>query len=487
MRITNTMMINSSLSNIAVNKSQMSILDEQLSTQKKISTPSQDPIIAIRALRLRSNLSQVSQYLDKNIPDAKSWMEVTQGALKETNEIISSLYQYCEQGSTDSFATSERSTIADTLQKLKDTFYTQGNVDYAGRYVFSGFKTDSALTYKTTEEAANHNYTITQNFTGKNIDVKTVFQNSVDLNLADDATKTADNVATPTTSDVYRITLAYDTVSANNLQAIKYNNGADTINITSTTADASKVPGDDEVILNTSTGELLMGKNVYTKLKNATDITYTYDKTSFEQGDVKPEHYFNCVDKTNNITYVKETNGEDIEYAVNFAQNMKINTEASDAFSVNLGRDIDELSNSVQNVLDVESKISEITSMKSMAAYSDDASQKKLDAMLTAATKEKDLAESNMKKIYQSGITKMQNYQKQVTTAHSDVGNRISSLDLTRTRLEDQKTNFTNLKSKNEDIELEDVVINYSSAQLVYNASLSAASKAVRQSLLDFL
>ena len=52
MRITNTMMINNSLANIAVNKNQLSTLDTQMSTKKKINRPSEDPIIAIRALRL---------------------------------------------------------------------------------------------------------------------------------------------------------------------------------------------------------------------------------------------------------------------------------------------------------------------------------------------------------------------------------------------------------------------------------------------------
>ena len=36
MRITNTMMINNSLANIAVNKNQLSALDTQMSTKKKI-------------------------------------------------------------------------------------------------------------------------------------------------------------------------------------------------------------------------------------------------------------------------------------------------------------------------------------------------------------------------------------------------------------------------------------------------------------------
>lgn len=44
-------MINSSIANIQTNKSQINTMDTQLSTQKKINKPSDDPIIAIRALR----------------------------------------------------------------------------------------------------------------------------------------------------------------------------------------------------------------------------------------------------------------------------------------------------------------------------------------------------------------------------------------------------------------------------------------------------
>ena len=61
MRITNQMMINSSMANIQVNKKQVNTLDTQLSTQKKINKPSEDPIIAIRALRLRASLNEVTQ------------------------------------------------------------------------------------------------------------------------------------------------------------------------------------------------------------------------------------------------------------------------------------------------------------------------------------------------------------------------------------------------------------------------------------------
>ena len=94
----------------------------QLSTQKKINKPSEDPVIAIRALRLRSSLEQVTQYLNKNIPDADSWLKTTEGAVDEAVSVITDLYAYCEQGATDSYSPSERSTLAESLNKLRDAY-----------------------------------------------------------------------------------------------------------------------------------------------------------------------------------------------------------------------------------------------------------------------------------------------------------------------------------------------------------------------------
>lgn len=181
MRITNSMMINNSLANIAVNKNQLSILDTQRSTEKKINRPSEDPIIAIRALRLRSSLNEVTQYLTKNIPDANSWMKIIQGALEEGEKVLGDLYEYCNQGSTDSYSSDERSTLAKSLQKLKNTYYDQGNVDYAGRYVFTGYRTDSRLTFPSEEEADNFSYSITQGLSADNFDTKFVYKNPIDV------------------------------------------------------------------------------------------------------------------------------------------------------------------------------------------------------------------------------------------------------------------------------------------------------------------
>lgn len=88
MRVTNSMISKSSMNNMNNNKINVDKLNNQMSSQKKISRPSEDPVIAIRALRLRSNLSELNQYYERNIPDARSWMEVTEGALENMKTLL---------------------------------------------------------------------------------------------------------------------------------------------------------------------------------------------------------------------------------------------------------------------------------------------------------------------------------------------------------------------------------------------------------------
>ena len=72
MRITNKIISNNSVTNINRNKILEDKINTQLATGSKINRPSDDPVVVIRALRLRTNLSQVNQYYKKNIPDAES-------------------------------------------------------------------------------------------------------------------------------------------------------------------------------------------------------------------------------------------------------------------------------------------------------------------------------------------------------------------------------------------------------------------------------
>ena len=160
MRVTNNMMLSKTTGNINSNKESVSYLNNQMSSQKKIDRPSEDPVIAIRALRLRSSLSEIDQYYDNNIPDAESWLNTTETAIKNMKNILTDIRTQCVNGANDSLTADDRNTILKQLQALREQVYSEGNADYAGRTVFTGYRTNSNLTFMTDEDETT--YTIDQ-------------------------------------------------------------------------------------------------------------------------------------------------------------------------------------------------------------------------------------------------------------------------------------------------------------------------------------
>ena len=119
MRITNTMMINSTMRNVNSSKTNLNSAENQMGTEKKITRPSDDPIIAIRALSLRSSLSEISMYLTNNIPEAESWIGITESALDNMDSALGDIYELCTQGASDQFTIENRSAIIQVLNQYK--------------------------------------------------------------------------------------------------------------------------------------------------------------------------------------------------------------------------------------------------------------------------------------------------------------------------------------------------------------------------------
>ncbi len=156
------MMTNNSIVNMQKTKQNYLKYLEQYTTQQKISVPSDDPIVAVRSLKYRTNLSELEQYLKKNIPDAFSWMDITEGALKQVNGMLENMYGYANEASSDSYNFDDRQNIIDSLKQYKEFIYKQQlNADYAGRYVFAGYRTDTQMVFETSQD--NQTYSIVEN------------------------------------------------------------------------------------------------------------------------------------------------------------------------------------------------------------------------------------------------------------------------------------------------------------------------------------
>ena len=152
MRITTKMMQNTSLNNLNTNKALQEKLTTQLSTMKKITRPSDDPVIAIRSLKLNASLNKIDQYYEKNAEDAESWLQLTESAIKTSVEILTNMRTYIVQGAHGALTADNRKAIVDNLSNLQKEISATGNADSAGRSIFTGYRTDLPLTFKEDKE-----------------------------------------------------------------------------------------------------------------------------------------------------------------------------------------------------------------------------------------------------------------------------------------------------------------------------------------------
>ena len=115
MRVTNTMISNSAQSHIGKAKNKLYKYQEQYTSQQKIQRPSDDPVVAVRALKLRTTYSQLTQYADKNVKDALNWMDTTESALSNVGDILTTMKGYLVQGNCDDLEVDNRTAILETL------------------------------------------------------------------------------------------------------------------------------------------------------------------------------------------------------------------------------------------------------------------------------------------------------------------------------------------------------------------------------------
>ena len=366
MRVTNVMMTNNMKSNINANKNNLAALEQQQSSGKKIQRPSDDPIIAVRALKLRTSVSEITQYYEKNIPDARAWMKVTEDAMTRMDEVYNSINSYCVQGANDPLTAEDRTSIIQNLQELRDQIYQEGNSDYAGRYVFTGYKTDTSLTFDNYQNDVK--YTITEHLDYTDILVHTYVEGAYELEDYEADSPDANVFAeAPTKKDCYRMQLSYENLlpdEVSDLTVTYYdeedpeNNEVVEYSVTAmlSTDENAYQPEGGEVYFLYDTGELVMGEDVYNEVKLADDFQLTYQKQEFEKGDTRPQHYFDCT------SIALDSEGEEIEdslieynlsqygdggqqiyYEVSFSQNLQVNVLAKDCIGNEMNRCVDDI------------------------------------------------------------------------------------------------------------------------------------------------
>ena len=545
MRVTNNMIMKSSTNNVNATKVNVNDKNNQMTTNKKISRPSEDPVIAIRALRLGTTFNKLDQYASKNIPDAASWLDVTETAILNMKSLITDMRTQCVNGSTGTLTADDRNTILSQLQALQKQMYSEGNADYAGRTVFTGFRTNSTLTFS--EDEMNTSYSIREVFSTKDDMREKRFYNG-DVKVPSTQTE----VLTSPISDIEEtsyntIRLPYNSIDKATSIVYRNNGGTTTLGIDGPTSDVydadgnyvgqyqesnidgpdpssnttvyqfdseevwaakmgKKTVGDNDIVIIKNTGEMIFGNQIASTMKqNNINVELDYDKTGFTSGELRPEFYYNCTDKTNPLDEIHykryeeiETPGGDIlitdelirydiEYNVATNQNLAVNIEAIDVFDSDVIQDVNDMINAVSAAINAHDKIDKIKSMMKENQYATDQYQEKLNEWLEAAQKEADYADDNVQKLFSSNIGRSDNYLSDISLALTKVGCKSDQLSITEDRVGNQQSTVSKLQSDNEDIDLSQIILEYTSAYTAYQASLTAASKLGQVSLLNYI
>jgi flagellar hook-associated protein 3 FlgL len=498
------MVTSGSLRNMQKSMQRVDKLNNQVTTGKKISAPSEDPVVAIRALKLRTTVDQLDQYKNKNIQDALSWLDTTQTSVQNVYDRLQDVYYYCEQGAQDTFQTKDRHTIVEELHELKDAICREGGMTYAGRYLFSGYKTETNLIFQDAASKEGLSYKITEDISPDKIENKNVVLNEIDASKVDGIIAGTDTYNSPVSESVYKLRLSYNDLdkaqSDINIE-LKDADGnvlsvlTPKVKQVADSATYYKVEAADGINYIPETGEIIFDQTMYDTVKNAASISVTYNKSNFAVGDLRPEMYFNCVqtrdmpDGTQKITdFTVDEAGQPIQYEVNFSQYITVNAQGKDFILHDMGNKIDDLASSVQDVLDIEETISKLKGLLELPQYkNDDAATAQINKMLTDADVELAMKRKNMQTLFGNNMTNFQNFMEQVSAVQAKVGTTYSKLELIETRVTEQLANFKELKSSNEDVETEEAAIEMYQSELVYESALATTSSVIKKTLLDYI
>lgn len=140
MRVTDSLMSKSFLRNLSANTSNVMKYQNQLSTLKEVSKPSDDPLKVSKILDLNNSIIQNDQY-KTTINDAIQWTNVQDSALSSVTESmqrIKTLIQYSANGTlSHEDRQANKAEIESEIRGTVDAL----NTNFGGRYVFAGMNT----------------------------------------------------------------------------------------------------------------------------------------------------------------------------------------------------------------------------------------------------------------------------------------------------------------------------------------------------------
>ncbi len=131
----------------------LSEAQRQVSTGKRIGSPSDDPVGIAIALGLRRDQGATAAWR-RNIDDSLTWLNTTDRALDQALDVVQRAHELAVQGGNGTLSSNARALIAAEVDSLRSQFVEIGNSSLGGRFIFGGTATTTQPFDPATESAA---------------------------------------------------------------------------------------------------------------------------------------------------------------------------------------------------------------------------------------------------------------------------------------------------------------------------------------------
>ncbi|WP_096550432.1 flagellar hook-associated protein FlgL [Ureibacillus thermosphaericus] len=151
MRVTQSMLSSNMLRNLSNSYSKMGKLQDQITTGRKFTRPSDDPVSTVKGMSYRTDLNKAEQF-NRNIRTVNSWLDTSDDALDQVGSALHRVKELIVQAANDTNTLDDRIKIKAEIDQIKEQLRDLANTKVADKYVFSGTKTHSAVFEKGAEE-----------------------------------------------------------------------------------------------------------------------------------------------------------------------------------------------------------------------------------------------------------------------------------------------------------------------------------------------
>lgn len=138
MRISTQQMYNTALSQMLQTQTDLAKTHEQITAQKKILRPSDDPVASAQILKLDRELAQTDKY-NANLESAQRRLELAETTLGQFDTAVDRLKELAVQAATGTYSDADRATFAEEVEQIQSLVMSLMNTrDAQGEYLFAG-------------------------------------------------------------------------------------------------------------------------------------------------------------------------------------------------------------------------------------------------------------------------------------------------------------------------------------------------------------